>query len=138
MKVNHYERVPAEAVRMEGAVGCRVRWLIGTADNAPNFAMRQFEVAPGGHTPRHCHPYEHEVFVLEGEGIVSECDAEHRLRAGDVVYVKPDEIHQFRNVGSKPLKFLCLIPNSGNTPSASVAPECGCEPARPSGASGSR
>lgn len=138
MKVNHYERVPAEAVRMEGAVGCRVRWLIGTADGAPNFAMRQFEVAPGGHTPRHCHPYEHEVFVLEGEGIVSECDAEHRLRAGDVVYVKPDEIHQFRNVGSKPLKFLCLIPNSGTNPAAPVVPECGCEPARPSGAAGSR
>jgi len=132
MKVNHYERVPAEAVRMDGAVGCRVRWLIGEADSAPNFAMRQFEVAPGGHTPRHSHPYEHEVFVLEGEGIVSERDAEHRLRAGDVVYV-----HQFRNPGRKPLKFLCLIPNSGNNPAGIVAPECGCEPARPQGPGGS-
>jgi quercetin dioxygenase-like cupin family protein len=84
--------------------------VIGEADSAPNFAMRQFEVAPGGHTPRHSHPYEHEVFVLEGEGMVSEKDAEHRLRAGDVVYVKPNEVHQFRNTGSKPLKFLCLIP----------------------------
>ena len=80
MRVNHYERVPSEPVRMDGAVGCRVRWLIGEADSAPNFAMRQFEVAPGGHTPRHSHPYEHEVFVLEGEGMVSEKDAEHRLR----------------------------------------------------------
>jgi len=138
MKVNHYERVPAEGVRMDGAVGCRVRWLIGEADSAPNFAMRQFEVAPGGHTPRHSHPYEHEVFVLEGEGIVSEADAEHRLRAGDVVYVRPNEIHQFRNPGRKPLKFLCLIPNSGNNPSAAIAPECGCEPARPPGTVQSR
>jgi oxalate decarboxylase/phosphoglucose isomerase-like protein (cupin superfamily) len=45
-----------------------------------------------------------------------------------VVYVKPDEVHQFRNTGSKPLKFLCLIPNSGMAPTAPVAPECGCEP----------
>ncbi len=127
MKVNHYERVPAEPVRMDGAVGCRVRWLIGQADRAPNFAMRQFEVASGGHTPRHSHPYEHEVFVLEGEGMVSERDIEHRLRPGDVVYVAPNEIHQFRNTGHKPLKFLCLIPNVGAGPSATVAPECGCE-----------
>ncbi len=130
MKVTPYERVPYEPVRMDGAVGCRVRWLIGAADCALNFAMRQFEVAPGGHTPRHSHPYEHEVFVLEGEGVVSEKDADHRLKAGDVVYVKPDEVHQFRNTGSKPLKFLCLIPNSGMTPGSPVAPECGVEPAR--------
>ena len=30
--------------------------------------MRQFEVAPGGHTPKHSHGHEHEVFVLEGIG----------------------------------------------------------------------
>jgi hypothetical protein len=29
MRVNHYERVPSEPVRMDGALGCRVRWLIG-------------------------------------------------------------------------------------------------------------
>ena len=32
--------------------------------------MRQFELAPGGHTPRHTHAHEHEVFVLEGAGVV--------------------------------------------------------------------
>ncbi len=133
MKVNPYERVPYEAIRMDGAAGCRVRWLIGAADGAPNFAMRQFEVAPGGHTPRHSHPYEHEVFILEGEGVVSEMDAEHRLKPGDVVYVKPNEVHQFRNTGNKPLKFLCLIPNSGMSPSSPVVPECGCEPERGAG-----
>ena len=53
MKVNHYEQIASEPVQMEGASGCRVRWLIGEADGAANFAMRQFEVAPGGHTPRH-------------------------------------------------------------------------------------
>ena len=130
MKVSPCERVPYEPVRMEGAVGCRVRWLIGVADCAPNFAMRQFEVAPGGHTPRHSHPYEHEVFVLEGEGVVSEKDADHRLKPGDVVYVKPDEVHQFRNTGGKPFKFLCLIPNSGLSAGAPVVPECGIEPVR--------
>ncbi len=125
MKVNHYEAVDQQPVEMEGASGCRVRWLLGERDAAPNFAMRQFEVAPGGYTPRHSHPYEHEVFVLEGEGVVFEGSQPHKLQAGDVVLVHPDEVHQFRNTGAAPLKFLCLVPNSATGQRASLAPECG-------------
>ena len=72
MKVNHYEAVPSKPVDMEGAHGCTVRWLLGQSDGTPTFAMREFEVAPGGYTPRHSHDYEHEVFVLEGDGVVFE------------------------------------------------------------------
>lgn len=125
MKVNHYEQVQQSPVDMPGAKGCHVRWLIGQDENAPNFAMRQFEVAVGGNTPKHSHPYEHEVFVLEGEGIVVEGDQEHPLKSGDVIYVRPDEVHQFRNVGDAPLKFLCLVPNSALDPNVTVTPECG-------------
>ena len=63
--------------------------------------MRQFEVAPGGYTPKHSHPYEHEVFVLEGNGVVLEGDREHTLKPGDVVFVVPGEVHQFRNTGPR-------------------------------------
>jgi quercetin dioxygenase-like cupin family protein len=124
MKVSNYREVPQQAVEMEGSSGCSVRQLLGERDGTPTFAMRQFEVAPGGFTPRHSHPYEHEVFVLEGEGEVFEGASPHRLRAGDVVFVKPDEVHQFRNTGSGPLKFLCLIPNSAAGKKVTVAPEC--------------
>lgn len=127
MKVNHYEKVPQQPVEMEGSHGCSVRWLLGERDGTPTFAMRQFEVAPGGYTPRHSHPYEHEVFVLEGEGLVFEGNQPHKLAAGDVVFVKPDEVHQFRNTGTSPLKFLCLIPNSATGKQVTVAPECGRE-----------
>jgi len=112
MKVNHCERVPAEEVEMDGASGCTVRWLLSSADGTPNFAMRQFEVAPGGHTPRHSHPFEHEVYVLCGNGVAMEGDVEHPLSEGDVIFVEPDEEHQFRNTGGAPMRFLCLVPNS--------------------------
>lgn len=125
MKVNHYEAIAQNPVDMEGAKGCTVRWLVGQQDGAPNFAMRQFEVAVDGHTPRHSHPYEHEVFVLEGEGLVLEGDQTHPLKAGDVVFVAPDEVHQFRNTGQAPLKFLCLVPNSSANLPVTAAPECG-------------
>jgi quercetin dioxygenase-like cupin family protein len=127
MKVNHYEATEQQPVTMEGAEGCAVRWLVGEKDGAPNFAMRQFEVAPGGHTPKHSHDYEHEVFVLDGEGIVLEGETEHPLKAGDVIFIQPNDVHQFRNTGGKPMTFLCLVPNSATGKQVTVAPECGTE-----------
>ncbi len=127
MKVVQYQQVEAAPVDMEGAVGCRVRCLVGEPDGAPSFSMRQFEVAPGGNTPKHTHAYEHEVFVLEGAGVVLEGDVEHPLSPGSVIFVRPNELHQFRNTGSGPFKFICLIPHPlrGMTGPCSVA--CGCD-----------
>ncbi|HEY4312036.1 MAG TPA: cupin domain-containing protein [Pirellulales bacterium] len=125
MKVHHLNDVASAPVDMAGSNGCSVRWLIGEREGAPNFAMRQFEVEPGGHTPKHSHPYEHEVFILEGSGTILEGDIEHRFRAGDVIFVAPDDIHQFRNTGATPLKFLCLVPNSSKNAPIHQAPECG-------------
>ena len=74
--------------------------------------MRQFELEPGGHTPKHFHPYEHEIYVLEGQGTVVDGDRQRPLVAGDVVFVQPNDVHQFRNTGQGLLKMICLIPNS--------------------------
>jgi len=124
MKVRHAEDIAAQPVEMEGASGCTVRWLVDEKDGAPNFAMRQFEVAPGGHTPRHSHPYEHEVYVLAGDGIVVEGATERKIAAGDVIYVAPSEVHQFRNDGGEPMRFLCMVPNSASRPQNAPTPEC--------------
>jgi quercetin dioxygenase-like cupin family protein len=124
MKVNHYQAVEPQPVIKEGASGCRVRGLVGPADGAPNFAMREFEIEPGGYTPRHSHPYEHEVFVLEGAGEVYEGDTAHPLRAGDVIYVAPNDVHQFRNTGPGRMRFLCMVPNSAAKLPVTAAPEC--------------
>ena len=131
MIIKHADEVPQTEVTMEGAAGCKVRWLVGEGDRAPNFAMRQFELEPGGHTPHHFHPYEHEIYVLEGEGCIVDGAFERPLRAGDVVLVAPDDAHQFRNTGSTPFKMLCLIPNSAANKKVTVVPECGLEAARP-------
>ena len=127
MKLQASEQVESNPVDMEGAEGCHVRWLVGEADGAPNVAMRQFEVAPGGHTPRHSHPYEHEIYVLDGSGVIVDGDVERPLTPGDVVYIAPDDIHQFRNTGASAFKFLCLIPNSAASKRVTVVPECGLE-----------
>ncbi|MER3501941.1 MAG: hypothetical protein IMHGJWDQ_001571 [Candidatus Fervidibacter sp.] len=103
-----------EAQPVAEAEGVRVRWLIGEKEGATNFHMRLFELSPGAATPWHQHPWEHEVFVLEGEGVVRSEQGEHPLKGGTVVFVPPNEWHQFRNTHpEKPLKFLCLIPAVG-------------------------
>ena len=127
MKVNHHTEVELRPVEMEGASNTQVRQLLGTNVSAANFAMRMFEIAPGGHTPRHQHDYEHEIYVLEGDGLVMEGEKQHALSSGDVVYVHPNDVHQFRNTGSQTMKMLCLIPNSATDKKVTVVPECGPE-----------
>ena len=127
MKVVHHEQIASAPVELEGAVGCRIRCLIGEPDGAPSFSMRQFEVAPGGCTPKHAHGHEHEVFILDGTGVVLEGEVEHPLNPGTVVYVEPNSVHQFRNTGPTPLRFLCLIPHPlrGMTDTCTAACDCG-------------
>ncbi|MGA2799546.1 MAG: cupin domain-containing protein, partial [Thermoguttaceae bacterium] len=106
---------------------CRMRCLIGPDQGAPSFSMRQFELGAGGHTPKHAHGHEHEIFVLEGTGVVLEGDKEHALRPGSVAFVPPNQVHQFRNTGSRPLKFLCLIPHPMRGMSGPCVAACGCD-----------
>jgi quercetin dioxygenase-like cupin family protein len=108
MKIHRADSIrPAEDKHGEGV---SVRWVISRRDGAPNFAMRVIEIEAGGATPHHDHWNEHEVYILEGEGVVKSADGDRELVPGDVIYVAPDEIHQFVNTGSEPFKFICVVP----------------------------
>ena len=69
MKVEKSGNIRKSEVKVKGAEGVGIRWLISKEDGAENFAMRMFELERGGHTPLHTHPHEHEVFIVEGEGV---------------------------------------------------------------------
>jgi len=109
-KAVHYSRVSVDQVEEAGAEGLNVRWLITKDDGANNFAMRFFEVARGGHTPRHSHNWEHEVYVLEGNGVVFCEGVEKKIEPGYVVFVPLNAEHFFRNTGNDEMRFLCLVP----------------------------
>ncbi len=113
MLIRSPQEVQARPMDMPGAEGVTMRLLVGRDDGAPNFAMRLFEVKPGGCTPRHSHNYEHEVMILEGTAAVGRDEDEANdmtARAGDVVFIPANQTHQFRNIGSGVLKFICLVP----------------------------
>jgi quercetin dioxygenase-like cupin family protein len=90
--------------------GVELRPLITEGDGAKHFAMRLFRLDPGGYTPFHVHGWEHEVFVLEGEGEVMGEQQSLHLEAGTAVYVPAEERHRFQ-AGQGGLVFLCCIPN---------------------------
>jgi len=112
MKITHFDDVLLENVTVDDAVQTKIRWLISKKDNAPNFAMRMFEVEPGGHTPLHTHEWEHEVFVLQGTGVLVTEEGEKPFQQWDVIFVDPNIRHKFKNNDDTLLRFLCIVPLS--------------------------
>ncbi|RMG89422.1 MAG: cupin domain-containing protein [Candidatus Dadabacteria bacterium] len=110
MRIGNVETIEAKPVEMEGAAGVTIRVVIGEAQGAPHFVMRVFDVEPGGHTPYHTHGFEHEVFVLSGHGSLVEEGRSEPLGPGDVVYVAPGVLHQFRAAEDEGLRFICVVP----------------------------
>jgi len=110
-KCVHYSKVKLDNMTEPNLEGVGIRWLITKDDGAPNFAMRLFELQPDGYSPLHSHDWEHEVFILEGDCKVTCDDQERKASTGYIVFVPPNEKHQFTNIGKSTLKFLCLVPS---------------------------
>jgi quercetin dioxygenase-like cupin family protein len=110
MKAFNYQDIKAEKIE-EGVEGdVYIRWLITKETGAENFAMRYFEVKPGGQAGPHSHSWEHEVFILEGQGVMKGGEEEFEVRPGSVVFIPSDEPHQLKNSGDLTMKYLCLVP----------------------------
>jgi quercetin dioxygenase-like cupin family protein len=95
----------------EDLQGIEMRVAIGREQNAPRFVLRHFTVEEGCSTPRHAHWWEHEVYVISGEGEAWTGDEYRAFKAGDTIYVPPDHEHEFKNTGNESLKFICVIPH---------------------------
>lgn len=110
MKPQHYLDIEAQKVEMAGAKDVTMRIAVGKEHGAPNFVMRIFTVAPGGHSPRHTHSFEHENYFIAGKGELFLEGQTHEVGPGFVALVPPDALHQFTNTGDEDLVFVCLVP----------------------------
>ncbi len=102
---------------LEGAKEVEKEVLLGAPEGVESFAMRRFTLAGCGHTPYHSHDWEHEVYVLEGKGVVKTEEGERQLASGSAVYVPSNEEHQFLS-DEEGMKFLCLVPKRGEPTTA--------------------
>ena len=80
------EKGEFEALAREGARKANVRYLLEKSAGASHFYLRYYVVEEGGHTPLDRHGYEHEVFVLEGRGVMVSEDREIQTKSGDTIY----------------------------------------------------
>jgi quercetin dioxygenase-like cupin family protein len=104
MKHVNYTDVEGRRVEEAGAHGVTIRTVIGELDEAPNFAMRVLTFEADGASPGHSHAWEHEVFVLKGNGSVEVDGKTVPLKPGDVVFIPANSEHRFRSDG--PMEML--------------------------------
>jgi quercetin dioxygenase-like cupin family protein len=113
---HHSQYQPIDAGEIEKAyTGVTIRRVISDVDGAEATVMDVFEIASGGQTPLHSHPWEHQIFVISGRGWCSDDSGRHEFRDGDVIYVRPGESHTFGNSGPEPVKLVCVIPKAALT-----------------------
>lgn len=94
----------------EGAKDVTMKWILGPSEETPYFAMRYIQIEPGGWSSVDQHEHDHGILVLRGRGKVRHGDRDTDVAYGDVVYIPPNQTHQFINTDDEPLGFLCVIP----------------------------
>lgn len=110
MIIKNADEVTSEFVTSYDSTDTAIQWLM-PKDDAPHFMMRRFTIEPGGQIGVHQHPEEHEIYILEGEVVLTGSEeGEQVARAGDFVYVAPDESHGYENRSGEQVRFLCVIP----------------------------
>jgi len=106
------EQVSEEPLLIRDAKSTKVRYLIDQRHGANNFYLRLYEIEPGGRTPHDQHPYEHEVYVLRGRAklltMVNDVPTLRDVEEGDVVFIAPNQVHQFSNPNEETFQILCV------------------------------
>ena len=75
--------------------------LVSADDSPPTYTMMYQEIAPDQTSTHHIHPWEHEVFIIEGSGTLI-CDGkEYPVQAGDGILIPGNVDHITINNGGQ-------------------------------------
>lgn len=114
MIVGHKKDVKKLVVTHPEAKDATMQVVISPAEGWEGHVMRIFEVAPGGYTPRHQHPWPHINYIIRGNATLFLKGEENHISAGSYAYVPAGELHQFKNIGEEPFEFICIVPEEGH------------------------
>jgi len=112
--ISNAKKITAAGVDAPGAAKVTKKSLVGPGHGWKGWVMRLFTIAPGGHTPRHTHPWPHINYVVEGEGILYLGGKENLVEPGSVAYIPGGEEHQFMNRSRREFTFICIVPEEGD------------------------
>ena len=111
MLIKHSRDIPEQISSLKGTKNCTLRWLINEKDGAAHYAMRLFELKPGGSIPVHFHEdTEHEIYIVAGTAILDTGKEQVSVVKGDAIFIKPGDKHSFTNSSDSIFQFICVIP----------------------------
>ncbi len=89
--------------------GSEIRSILDrTNSTAAKQSLAEATLAPGAATEEHRHLHTEEIYyILQGRGRISLGGEAHEVEPGDGILIPPGTRHTIRNIGSKPLVFLC-------------------------------
>lgn len=96
----------------EDRKGMKYYPMLTPKDGTPNFSMRLIELKPGGYTPKHRHDFEHEAYVIVGNGFLVIDEVKTKVEKDDFILVNLLELHQFE-AGEFGMNLICVVPNKG-------------------------
>jgi len=114
MIVSHLDNLMPVVMTGDAVNAASMKKLVGAEEGWDSHVMRVVELGEDGFSPKHTHPWPHINYIIEGEGVLFLNGKENPIKAGSFAYVPSDELHQFRNTGTRPLKFICIVPTEGH------------------------
>lgn len=86
--------------------GISVKMMVDSDLGADLSTMFMVQYVPGGFAGAHDHPLEEAYLILEGEVEAAFDGVKYRLVRGDVAWAGVGCVHEFRNVGQGPVRWL--------------------------------
>jgi len=106
MKVSRY----SESKPINEIEGVTRRDVLTAEDGVPLVGMNIVEISTHASTPSHYHPWEHEIFIVSGKGIVVGEQGSTPIGEGNVIFIPANETHCFVNTATEMLRFISVEP----------------------------
>ncbi len=112
--VGHISNLTPNQLCGDAVKNAAMNVMVGGDEGWQDHVMRILELGVDGYSPKHKHPWPHINYIIEGEGSLMIEGVDHPLSAGSYAFVPDNALHQFKNTGTAPLKFICIVPNRGH------------------------
>jgi mannose-6-phosphate isomerase-like protein (cupin superfamily) len=78
-------------------------------ENKIRYSLAHVSLSNGKSTLPHIMKTSEVYYILEGEGVLHINNESENVKMGDTIFVLPDSKQHIENIGSKDLKFLCIV-----------------------------
>jgi quercetin dioxygenase-like cupin family protein len=82
------------------------------AEDSPQVTVTLVRFRDGARNKRHTHTADQLLYITEGDGIVADDHAEHRVSGGDIVHVAAGTIHWHGAQPGRDMAHLSILPPS--------------------------